>query len=98
MSRRSSDVLRAATKYSTAMKKYAAAAKAQNGTTSTPLHLESSDVAEPSKQPPDAIEASRDDVECGARALPELLTLERYERRALSRRRRAIRRFVALAD
>jgi hypothetical protein len=35
----------------------------------------------------------RDDVECVTHALAELLTLERYERRALSRRRRAIRRF-----
>jgi hypothetical protein len=30
------------------------------------------------------------------RVLPELISLERYERRALSRRRRAIRRFDAL--
>ena len=40
----------------------------------------------------------RDDVECVTRALAELLTLERYERRALSRRRRAIRRFDALRN
>jgi hypothetical protein len=32
------------------------------------------------------------------RVLTELLKLERYERRALSRRKRAIRRFAALAD
>ena len=31
-----------------------------------------------------------DDIECLSRALPDLLSLERYERRALSRRRRAI--------
>jgi cell division septum initiation protein DivIVA len=39
-----------------------------------------------------------DDIECLSRALPDLLSLERYERRALSRRRRAIRRFDALRD
>jgi len=33
----------------------------------------------------------RDEVECLCLALPDLLRLERYERRALSRRRRAIR-------
>jgi hypothetical protein len=38
----------------------------------------------------------RDDVACLTRALPEILPLERYERRVLSRRRRAIRRFNAL--
>ena len=32
------------------------------------------------------------------RALPELLSLERYERRALSRRKRAIRRFDSLGE
>jgi hypothetical protein len=39
-----------------------------------------------------------DDIECLSRALPDLLSLGRYERRALSRRRRAIRRFDALRD
>ena len=39
---------------------------------------------------------AREDKECVRRALPELLSLERYERRALSRRRRAILRFDAL--
>jgi hypothetical protein len=32
------------------------------------------------------------------RAMPELLSLERYERRAVSRRKRAIRRFDALGE
>jgi hypothetical protein len=40
----------------------------------------------------------RDEVECFVRRLPELLSLERYERRALSRRKRALRRFDALAE
>jgi hypothetical protein len=39
-----------------------------------------------------------DETERLGYALPYLLKLERYERRALSRRRRAIRRFDALAD
>jgi hypothetical protein len=36
------------------------------------------------------------DIRCVLQALPDLLSLERYERRALSRRRRAIRRYDAL--
>jgi hypothetical protein len=43
-------------------------------------------------------EQTLDETERLSRAIPELLSLERYERRALSRRRRAIRRFDALAD
>ena len=37
----------------------------------------------------------RDDVACVCHALPEILRLERYERRALSRRRQALRKFNA---
>ena len=44
----------------------------------------------------DEANEERDDLACVSRALPEILSLERYERRALSRRRRAIRRFTAL--
>jgi hypothetical protein len=40
----------------------------------------------------------RDDLECLIRVLPELRNLERYERRAISRRKRAIRRFDMLAE
>jgi hypothetical protein len=39
-----------------------------------------------------------DEAQLVCRALPELMRLERYERRALSRRRKAIRRFDALGD
>jgi hypothetical protein len=39
-----------------------------------------------------------DEAEWARRALPELLRLERYARRALSRRKRAIRRFDALGE
>jgi hypothetical protein len=38
------------------------------------------------------------EIEALTGAIPELLSLERYERRALSRRRRAIRRFDAFGD
>jgi hypothetical protein len=40
----------------------------------------------------------REDAECVRRALPDLLGLERYEKRALSRRKRAILRFDQLGD
>ena len=40
--------------------------------------------------------ASRDDLECVRLALPELAALERYERRAISRRRRAIETLSAI--
>jgi hypothetical protein len=39
----------------------------------------------------------RDEVDAFQHALPELVSLERYERRALSRRKRAIRMFNAIA-
>ena len=50
---------------------------------------------------PDEVDASAsgfDEVERLSRSLPELLSLERYERRTVSRRNRAIRRFDALAE
>ncbi len=40
---------------------------------------------------------AQDEVDAFQRALPELVSLERYERRALSRRKRAIRMFEALS-
>jgi hypothetical protein len=46
----------------------------------------------------DSIPDKGDDVQALCGALPELPGLERYEQRALSRRRRAIRRFDALRD
>jgi hypothetical protein len=46
----------------------------------------------------DSIPDKGDDVDSLCAALPQLLGLERYEQRALSRRRRAIRRFDALRD
>jgi hypothetical protein len=39
---------------------------------------------------------SFDDLDATRRALPELMKLERYERRAMARRRRAIRRLMVL--
>jgi len=39
----------------------------------------------------------RDEVDALQRALPELVSLERYERRAMSRRKRAIRMFEAIS-
>ena len=46
----------------------------------------------------DSIPDKGDDVESLCAALPELFGLERHEQRALSRRRRAIRRFDSLRD
>ena len=46
----------------------------------------------------DSIPDKGDDVESLSAALPELLGSERHEQRALSRRRRAIRRFDSLRD
>jgi predicted nucleic acid-binding Zn-ribbon protein len=40
---------------------------------------------------------ARDEVYELQRALPELVTLERYERRAMSRRKRAMRMFEAIS-
>lgn len=40
---------------------------------------------------------TRDDVEAFQRALPELVRMNRYEKRALSRRKRAIRMFGAIS-
>jgi hypothetical protein len=57
---------------------------------SVPRTAEASDLAKREGQ------EVRDDLECFVRALPELLSLQRYERRALARRRRAIRRFDSL--
>ena len=39
----------------------------------------------------------RDDVDAFQRALPELVKMDRYERRAMSRRKRAIRMFEAIS-
>jgi hypothetical protein len=47
----------------------------------------------PDPSPPTA----PDEAEVFLRALPELIRLDRYEQRALSRRARAIRRFTALS-
>jgi hypothetical protein len=41
--------------------------------------------------------SAANDVDAFLRAIPELVTLERYERRALSRRNRAIRMFDAIS-
>jgi hypothetical protein len=59
---------------------------------SVPRTAEASDLAKLER------EEERGDLECFTRALPELLNLERYERRAMSRRRRAIRRFDMLVE
>jgi hypothetical protein len=39
----------------------------------------------------------RDEIDAFQHALPEVVSLERYERRALSRRKRAIRMFHAIS-
>jgi hypothetical protein len=57
---------------------------------SVPRTAEASDLAEGQEV--------RDNLEYLTRVLPELLNLERYEQRAMSRRRRAIRRFDMLVE
>jgi hypothetical protein len=39
----------------------------------------------------------REEIDALIHALPELLSLERYERRAMSRRKRAVRMFEAIS-
>ena len=48
-------------------------------------------------RPPNSL-PTRSEIECVLRTLPELIRLERYERRALGRKRRAIRAFAARLD
>jgi hypothetical protein len=52
--------------------------------------IRSSDEGQPPSQ-------ARDELDAFQRALPELVSLERYERRTLSRRKRAIRMFSAIS-
>jgi hypothetical protein len=67
------------------------------GTEQSPLPMANLDgtAQVTSKDPPSP--QLRSDVEAFKRALPELITLDRYERRIMSRRQRAIRMFEAMS-
>jgi len=60
--------------------------------------LESKDSIRQPTSPDPSPATAPDEAEALRRALPELIRLDRYARRALSRRGRAMRRFVALAQ
>jgi hypothetical protein len=64
---------------------------------SSPLPMTVSDAAAKRISEDQSIPWPHDDVGALQRALPELLSLDRYERRALSRRNRAIRMFDAIS-
>jgi hypothetical protein len=68
-----------------------------SSTQSSPLPMTISDAAAQRTSEDQSIPPSQDDVGALQRALPELVSLDRYERRALSRRRRAIRMFEAIS-